>query len=171
MNRALVLLAFACSAEPRVLSGYGSSTGVHGARDKPHAGVDYAGAEGDPVIAPAPGVVVETLDDAIVGKTVLLGHGMIEGGVYQVYSVVLHLSGVNVSVGDTVARGDVLGALGATGKTSGGVPHVHFQLCSFACARGTDDGVRVGVLDPGQPPCFEAEKQYDGVVFTAPVRC
>lgn len=89
-----------------------------------HRGVDYAGAVGSPVFAPASGRV------ALVGR-VSQGfrvHGNIVGidhgqGVASTY---LHLSRINVQEGDFVKPGQVIGAVGATGAVTG--PHLHWGL-------------------------------------------
>lgn len=94
------------------------------ANDYYHRGVDYAGAVGSPVIAPASGRI------ALVGR-VSQGfrlHGNIVGidhgqGVTSAY---LHLSRINVKEGDVVKAGQVIGAVGSTGAVTG--PHLHWGL-------------------------------------------
>lgn len=94
------------------------------AKDYYHRGVDYAGAVGSPVFAPASGRV------ALVGR-VAQGfriHGNIVGidhgqGVTSTY---LHLSRIDVQEGDLVKPGQVIGAVGATGAVTG--PHLHWGL-------------------------------------------
>lgn len=94
------------------------------ANDYYHRGVDYAGAVGSPVIAPASGRI------ALVGR-VSQGfrlHGNIVGidhgqGVTSAY---LHLSRINVKEGDVVKPGQVIGAVGSTGAVTG--PHLHWGL-------------------------------------------
>ncbi|BAY22880.1 peptidase M23B [Calothrix sp. NIES-2100] len=94
------------------------------ANDYYHRGVDYAGAEGSPVIAPAAGKV------ALVGK-VSQGfrvHGNVIGIDHGqgVTSIFMHLSRINVKEGDIVKAGQVIGAVGATGASTG--PHLHWGL-------------------------------------------
>lgn len=94
------------------------------AQDYYHRGVDYAGAVGSPVMAPADGRI------ALVGR-VSQGfrvHGNIIGidhgqGVITTY---LHLSRINVKEGDFVKAGQVIGAVGGTGAVTG--PHLHWGL-------------------------------------------
>lgn len=94
------------------------------AQDYYHRGVDYAGATGSPVIAPANGKI------ALVGR-VSQGfrvHGNIIGidhgqGVITTY---LHLSRISVKEGDIVKAGQVIGAVGSTGAVTG--PHLHWGL-------------------------------------------
>ncbi|MFG2048011.1 peptidoglycan DD-metalloendopeptidase family protein [Micromonospora sp. NPDC048935] len=76
---------------------------------------------GDPVVASAPGTVdrVTDLGGTSYGKYVRINHG----GGYSTYYA--HLSGFNVSVGQTVAYGKVLGWVGSTGGSTG--PHLHYE--------------------------------------------
>lgn len=94
------------------------------AKDYYHRGVDYAGAAGSPVTAPAPGRV------ALVGK-VSQGfriHGNVVGIDHGqgVTSIFMHLSRINVKEGDIVKAGQVIGAVGSTGAATG--PHLHWGL-------------------------------------------
>ncbi|MET7469952.1 peptidoglycan DD-metalloendopeptidase family protein [Micromonospora sp. NPDC005686] len=77
--------------------------------------------EGDPVVASAPGTVdvVTNLGGASYGRYVRINHG---GGYTTYYA---HLSGFNVSVGQTVGYGKVIGYVGSTGNSSG--PHLHYE--------------------------------------------
>ncbi|MEU5906069.1 peptidoglycan DD-metalloendopeptidase family protein [Micromonospora sp. NPDC047467] len=76
---------------------------------------------GDPVVASAPGTVdrVTNLGDTSYGKYVRIDHG----GGYSTYYA--HLSGFNVSVGQTVGYGKVIGWVGSTGGSTG--PHLHYE--------------------------------------------
>jgi len=90
----------------------------------PHSGMDIAAPEGTPVKAPAGGVV--TFADAglyLTGGTVLIDHG------HGVSSNFLHLSRIDVKPGDRVAQGEVVGAVGMTGRATG--PHLHWGLNWF----------------------------------------
>jgi murein DD-endopeptidase MepM/ murein hydrolase activator NlpD len=85
-----------------------------------HWGLDLSGRAGDPVRAAARGRVILAHHLYYAGKTVFLDHGR---GVVTGYS---HLSEIGVQVGDTVESGEVLGAVGATGRVTG--PHLHWTL-------------------------------------------
>ncbi|MFD6566653.1 peptidoglycan DD-metalloendopeptidase family protein [Micromonospora profundi] len=76
---------------------------------------------GDPVVASAPGTVdvVTNLGNTSYGKYVRINHG---GGYTTYYA---HLSGFNVSVGQTVGYGKVIGWVGSTGGSTG--PHLHYE--------------------------------------------
>ena len=75
---------------------------------------------GSPVIAAAAGRVIDTGDYFFNGKTVWLDHGR---GLLTMYC---HLSSVDVNPGDTLAAGDVLGTVGATGRVTGA--HLHWSV-------------------------------------------
>jgi murein DD-endopeptidase MepM/ murein hydrolase activator NlpD len=85
-----------------------------------HLGVDFAGAPGSPIMAAAAGKVVlaDTLN--IRGMVTVIDHGW---GVYTTYS---HQSQRYVKLGETVAAGQVIGAVGATGRATG--PHLHWEV-------------------------------------------
>ena len=85
--------------------------------------MDIAAAEGTPVKAPASGVITFADDLYLTGGTVLLDHG------YGISSNFLHLSRIDVEVGDSVEQGDVIGAVGATGRATG--PHLHWGMNWF----------------------------------------
>lgn len=90
----------------------------------PHSGMDIAAPAGTPVRAPAGGIVTFANPDLyLTGGTVLLDHG------HGVSSNFLHLSRIDVHVGDRVEQGQVIGAVGATGRASG--PHLHWGMNWF----------------------------------------
>ena len=94
------------------------------ANDYYHRGVDYAGAYGSPIIAPAAGRVALVGQEAkgfvIHGNCIGIDHGQ------GVESIFLHLSRILVKDGEFVKAGQVIGALGATGAATG--PHLHWGL-------------------------------------------
>ncbi|MEJ5197919.1 MAG: M23 family metallopeptidase [Anaerolineae bacterium] len=94
---------------------YGSASAVSA-----HAGEDYATAAGAPVVAPAAGRVVLAEELFVRGNAVILDHG---NGVFTGY---WHLASLNVRPGERVERGQLLGAVGSTGLSTG--PHLHWEL-------------------------------------------
>ena len=118
---------------------YGSQRVYNGTPRSPHYGVDVAAPTGQPVRAPSPGVVTLAEPDLFYsGGTVILDHG------YGLSSSFLHLSNVSVSVGQEVAVGDVIGAVGATGRATG--PHLDWRMSWF------DQRVDPQLLVPSMPP-------------------
>jgi murein DD-endopeptidase MepM/ murein hydrolase activator NlpD len=89
----------------------------------PHSGMDIAAPEGTPVLAPAAGVVTFTGDLYLTGNTILLDHG------HGISSNFLHLSRIDVQVGQRVEQGQVIGAVGSTGRATG--PHLHWGMNWF----------------------------------------
>ncbi|MGZ9163632.1 MAG: peptidoglycan DD-metalloendopeptidase family protein [Anaerolineales bacterium] len=86
-----------------------------------HWGIDLAGNEGEGVYATDAGVVVYAgWNNYGYGNMILVDHG---GGFQSLYA---HLSGLNVGCGQSVGQGDVIGAIGSTGRSSGS--HLHFEI-------------------------------------------
>jgi len=85
-----------------------------------HWGIDIAAEVGTPVLSSAPGVVAFTGWYAGYGRTVYIDHG---DGWTTLYG---HLSEIVVPVGQLVGRGDEIGAVGNSGRSTG--PHLHFEI-------------------------------------------
>ena len=104
-----------------IISGtYGSARILNGEPRSPHMGVDVAAPEGTPIVAPTEGRVVFAADLFFTGNTVILDHGL---GLTSLYA---HLVRVDVKVGDQLRQGDVIGALGATGRAT--APNLHWGV-------------------------------------------
>jgi hypothetical protein len=86
----------------------------------PHSGLDIAADEGVAVMAPSDGKVAITGDYFFNGKTVLIDHG------HGLISMYCHLSQIEVKPGQKVGRGELIGAVGKTGRVTG--PHLHWSI-------------------------------------------
>lgn len=107
-----------------ISSVYGSRRILNGEPRQPHYGIDIAAPEGRPIRATASGVVRLAEDDLYyTGGTVIIDHG------HGVSSTYLHMSRLDVGEGDSVARGDIIGAVGATGRVTGA--HLCFRYNWF----------------------------------------
>lgn len=113
---------FVWPARGRISGRFGSQRVYRGERGSYHAGVDVAAGTGATVVAPADGVVVIAPPPSFSfeGNLVIIDHG---GGLSSAF---LHLSRADVRVGQRVAQGEAIGAVGATGRASG--PHLHWAL-------------------------------------------
>lgn len=107
------------------LSGrFGNQRIYNGTPKSAHSGMDIAAASGTPVKAPAAGVVTFADPDLyLTGGTLVVDHG------HGISSNFLHLSRINVNVGDRVEQGQVVAAVGATGRVTG--PHLHWGMNWF----------------------------------------
>ncbi|MGN6225235.1 M23 family metallopeptidase [Pseudoxanthomonas sp.] len=116
--------AFIWPVQGRISGRFGNARVYNGQPGAGHSGMDIAAPDGTPVKAPAAGVVTFAAPDLyLTGGTLLLDHG------YGVSSNFLHLSRIDVKVGDRVEQGQVVGAVGATGRATG--PHLHWGMNWF----------------------------------------
>jgi murein DD-endopeptidase MepM/ murein hydrolase activator NlpD len=104
----------------------------------PHSGLDFAVPTGTPVQAPAAGRVILVGDYFFNGKTVFIDHGQ------GMISMFCHLSVIEVKPGEPIARGQVLGQVGATGRVTGA--HLHWNV-SLNDAR-VDPAIFIGMFTP-----------------------
>lgn len=85
-----------------------------------HTGVDIANKEGTAVKSAYYGLVEETGSDDVYGNYIYINHGN------EIKTFYAHLKSINVSVGDVVSGGAVIGKMGSTGWSTG--PHLHFSI-------------------------------------------
>ncbi|MBL8547043.1 MAG: M23 family metallopeptidase [Hyphomonadaceae bacterium] len=105
----------------RVSGTWGNQRVLNGTPSTPHFGYDIAVPEGTPIRAPAAGVVTLAEPDMhYEGGLVFIDHGQ---GLITMY---LHMSRVDVHVGDTLEQGQVIGAVGASGRATG--PHLCWRM-------------------------------------------
>src|SRR5690606_35461156 len=115
------LETFIWPVQGRISGRFGNQRIYNGTPKSPHSGMDIAVPQGTPVRAPAGGLITFADPDLyLTGGTLLIDHG------HGVSSNFLHLSRIDVKVGDHVAQGDIVGAVGKTGRATG--PHLHWGL-------------------------------------------
>jgi len=102
----------------RTTGSFGVRRVLNGEKRSPHRGMDIASPLGTTIAASNSGVVSLARDFLLSGKTMVIDHGW---GVSTIYA---HMSAFEVKAGQKVAKGQVIGRVGATGRASG--PHLHF---------------------------------------------
>ena len=108
-----------------IISGvYGSQRILNGKPRWPHYGIDIAAKLGTMVKSSGTGIVTLAEDDLYyTGGTIIMDHGH---GISTIYS---HLENILVSVGDKINKGDIIGTVGSTGRSTG--PHLDFRINWF----------------------------------------
>ena len=115
---------FIWPVQGRISGRFGNQRVYNGTPKSAHSGMDIAAPTGTPIKAPADGVVTFTDPGLyLTGGTVVLDHG------HGISSNFLHLSRIDAKVGDMVKQGDIIGAVGATGRATG--PHLHWGMNWF----------------------------------------
>ncbi len=118
------LHGFIWPVQGRVSGVFGSQRILNGTPRNPHYGLDVAVPTGTPLKAPAGGVVIfADADLYLTGGTLTIDHG------HGISSTFIHLSRLDRNVGDRVEQGEVIGAVGATGRATG--PHMHWGMNWF----------------------------------------
>ena len=103
---------------------FGSQRVLNGKPKRPHYGIDIAAKEGTEIIAPLDSIVrMAEKDLYYTGGTIMLDHGH---GVTSVYS---HLSKILVKVNENIKKGDIIGQVGSTGRSTG--PHLDWRINWF----------------------------------------
>ncbi|MCG6950177.1 MAG: peptidoglycan DD-metalloendopeptidase family protein [Acidobacteria bacterium] len=122
------------ASTPTVAPVFGLITDGFGRRKDPftgrlafHRGLDISARRGTPIKAPADGIVVFSGRNGGLGKTVRISHDF---GFTTVYG---HLDRIDVEPGDVVSRGQEIGALGNTGRSTG--PHLHYEVHEDGAAK------------------------------------
>lgn len=106
-------------AEP-ANSAFGTRSIFNGKPRAPHSGADFQSPAGTPIHAPNGGRVVVARPLYFSGNTVIIDHGL------GLFSMLAHLSVMDVHEGDRLAAGDLVGKVGATGRVTG--PHLHWAV-------------------------------------------
>jgi len=135
---------FLAPAQGEVSSEYGARRSYNGGpANSAHEGYDIAAEAGNPVVAANAGVVVLAQEWKVRGNAVIVDHGM---GVYSGY---YHLSEINVTPGQRVTKGQLLGIVGESGLATG--PHLHWDMIVL--------GVHTAPLEWTQYPFLELPAQ------------
>jgi len=123
----LVLQADKIALTPTVAPAFGILTAGFGRRSDPftgaaemHTGIDISTPTGNRVHAPAAGTVVKVGWDRGYGRVIEISHGYGVGTLYG------HLEATRVAEGQRVKRGDVIGLVGSSGRSTG--PHLHYEV-------------------------------------------
>ena len=121
LNRTLTLVPYRkpVIGEVEFTSGFGVRSDPFLGRPAMHTGLDFRAATGDPIRATANGKVVSAAYAGGYGRMVEIDHG---NGLSTRYG---HMSEIHVRVGDTIKIGQVIGAVGSTGRSTG--PHLHYE--------------------------------------------
>ena len=100
---------------------YGSQRILNGVPKRPHYGIDIANKKGTAVYSPSDGIIVLSERNLYFsGGTIIISHGM------GMTSSLLHLSKIFVEVGEKVKKGDKIGLMGSTGRSTG--PHLDWRM-------------------------------------------
>jgi murein DD-endopeptidase MepM/ murein hydrolase activator NlpD len=124
------------TSHPERSSGFGVRVDPFTRRPAFHPGLDFAGGLSTPIHATAPGVVAFTGVRSGYGNTIEIDHG---GGFKTRYA---HLQAIAVSVGQRVAVGQRIGAMGSTGRSTG--PHLHYEIWVGGKPQNPDRFLRAG---------------------------
>ena len=103
-----------------------------------HYGIDIANSSGTTIVAAGDGVVSYASALSTYGNVIMVTHSL-NGQVWT--TVYAHLSGFSVGVGDVVSKGQKIGSMGSTGRSTG--PHLHFEIHN-----GSWNGKRSNALNP-----------------------
>ncbi len=117
------LLVFGCPSEGRITSHYGKRTDPVFEGTAIHCGIDIASRIGTPINAAADGRVKYVGNKTHWGNVIIIEHAK---GYQTIYA---HMHKFGVCSGDTVSRGQLIGYLGNTGKSTG--PHLHYEIRYF----------------------------------------
>jgi murein DD-endopeptidase MepM/ murein hydrolase activator NlpD len=139
LNRTLALVPYRkpVVGEVEFTSGFGVRSDPFLGRPAMHTGLDFRAATGDPVRATANGKVVSSGWAGGYGRMVEIDHG---NGLSTRYG---HLSEIGVKVGDPIRIGQVIGAVGSTGRSTG--PHLHYETRIDGDAVDPQKFLRAGV--------------------------
>ena len=116
----LVMTPSIWPAEGHLTSGFGNRTNPFTGKAVLHAGIDIANRIGTPIVAPARGTVVSAGWQNAYGNCIVIDHGN------SITTRYAHMETTVVSEGQEVKRGQVIGTIGNTGRSTG--PHLHYEI-------------------------------------------
>lgn len=114
------MFQFPCPSYTRISDNYGMRMHPTLGIQKMHNGIDLAASTGSAILAAYDGTVVAAAYNSTMGNYVMISHG---SGLYTIY---MHASAVSVATGQEVAKGQRIGSVGSTGRSTG--PHLHFGV-------------------------------------------
>ena len=108
-----------------IISGvFGSQRILNDVPKSPHKGLDIAAPEGQTIVSTNDGIIILAEDDLyFTGGTIIIDHG------HGVKSIYAHLYSVDVELGQKIAKGEPIGKVGSTGRSTG--PHLHWGVMWF----------------------------------------
>lgn len=112
--------AFARPVEDAANSAFGTRSIFNGTPRNAHGGADFMSPAGTPIHAPNAGRIVVARDLYFSGNTVVIDHGL------GLFSLLAHMSEIDVREGDRVTTGEIVGRVGSTGRVTG--PHLHWAV-------------------------------------------
>ena len=113
-------LKFIIPADGIVTGKFGTKRFYNGKEGSFHNGLDVAAEKGSPIISPSKGKVILTGNYYYNGKFIVIDHGK------GLKSIFIHLDDILVEEGEVISKGDLIGKIGNTGKSTG--PHLHWSL-------------------------------------------
>tara|TARA_B110000967_G_C18722004_1_gene478153 strand:+ start:142 stop:909 length:768 start_codon:yes stop_codon:yes gene_type:complete len=113
-------LKFIIPADGIMTGKFGTKRFYNGKEGSFHNGLDVAAEKGSPIISPSKGKVILTGNYYYNGKFIVIDHGK------GLKSIFIHLDDILVEEGEVISKGDLIGKIGNTGKSTG--PHLHWSL-------------------------------------------
>ncbi|MCK5236351.1 MAG: M23 family metallopeptidase, partial [Deltaproteobacteria bacterium] len=111
---------FITPTKGKVTSRFGVKRFLNGKPKSPHSGLDIKAVKGTPVYSSNSGVVSLVSNSYFTGNTIVIDHGL------ELFTVYAHLSKTKVKEGDKVKKGERIGSVGSTGRSTG--PHLHWGV-------------------------------------------
>lgn len=111
---------FSWPVKGEISGSFGLKRYFNGEKRGQHNGIDIAAKTGTYIRAPEQGIILQTGNFYLTGKTIFIDHGQ------NLITVYGHLNQISVHLGQTVKRGQIIGTVGDTGRATG--PHLHWGI-------------------------------------------